>query len=548
MTPPFTDLAAVFDATQVAGSGRAILRAVAGGTIAAPVVPTRHVSAGAAKMEAVFDPCWENASRLGLVLNTTAEDGEVDVIPTASHAPASVSEANHGYYFTMYAMASQEDEPGPLVPKSVVTTIKSGGAVVLEIRRGGSRLRTMVVDRADLPHGPLRMTASKVGDRLQWAVGNLADRIHRRLSFDEQRRGEIRRLLAGRNQAACPRREPAANARGSQPARTRRFALRRRAHSRGTRCFPGAGHGHSLPKNCSSKCAYKQALCLLALRRDQEGDAILEALSNQRASRWTALATCQLWLHQVQQNRFDETEAIFANLSGKYRIEQLTTFVPSELHEQIVEGYASLGVARNLLRPNPARVEQCERAVAIADLFDPQHVSVSRIVRDLACLRLLRAYRMLGQEEEALKRAEKFVRDASRFGKNDVSVTCEYSWLLRVAGRADQGVGEADQASVPNVHWARTYNLERVRNLSALARFDEAEALLKRMIAAVRPEDADSSLVSAYGMLGVLRQHRGDEQGAIESWKEGAKTHWVAHVHVAGTTFVEQARGHVPGW
>ena len=58
-------------------------------------------------------------------------------------------------------------------PPSFKKLIESGGAVVVEIRRGMSQLRTAVIDAKSLPHDTLRMTVSKEDDKLQLAVGDL---------------------------------------------------------------------------------------------------------------------------------------------------------------------------------------------------------------------------------------------------------------------------------------------------------------------------------------------------------------------------------------
>ena len=60
--------------------------------------------------------------------------------------------------------------------------------------------------------------------------------------------------------------------------------------------------------------------------------------------------------------------------------------------------------------------------------------------------------------------------------------------------------------------------------MSALARFDEAQSLLKEVISAARNGTNNSNSGEAYGMLGILQQRRGDEQSAIQSWKESAKS------------------------
>ena len=62
LAPPFSNLPTDFDPAQVAVSDQAIVRTVSGSGNSA-VVLTRHSSSGSAKLEALFDPSWKEASR-----------------------------------------------------------------------------------------------------------------------------------------------------------------------------------------------------------------------------------------------------------------------------------------------------------------------------------------------------------------------------------------------------------------------------------------------------------------------------------------------------
>ena len=489
---------------------------------AAPlVVLTRHASAGAVKMEAVFHPSWKNATSLGFVLNATPKDCGFQDGTSSSPLPC-FPEAGRGYFFLLRPACRDDSEAIHRTPPRFAKLIASRGAVVLEIRRGRSQLRTLVVDAASLPRGPLQMTASKVGERLQFVVHDLPP-----LEFIEafpSSGAEVKfavcwpaetKLFSLQGSRRRMSEAPSPLEQGDSLYSAGRPADALTAYQEQARAFTS--------EKFSQQVRYKEAICLLALRHDGEAEAILEGLSNERASRWTALAACQLWLHLVRQGRFDETEAIFANLSERYKIEQLPSFVPCEMHTQIVDGYSAQSTAANLLRPNPGRVQQCKRALAIADLLDPQHVSVAQASRDNACFRLLRAYRMLGQEDEALRQAERFCRSDSQTPATSCDLICEYAWLLRLAGQADKALTETDRARKGDRFGENAVHLERARGLWALARYDEAQALLESMAASFRPDDSGKHVVPTYGMLGFLRQRRGDERGAIQSWKAAAK-------------------------
>ena len=98
---------------------------------------------------------------------------------------------------------------------------------------------------------------------------------------------------------------------------------------------------------------YQETVCLLALKRQGEAESQFERLATEPGDRWPALASCRLWLMLVQQNRFEESDAIFDRVAAHYRLEDLAAFVPFDLSYQIVEGYNQQTVKTNLYKFNP---------------------------------------------------------------------------------------------------------------------------------------------------------------------------------------------------
>jgi len=523
---PFSGLASVFDSGEVKVEKDTLTRTVA----ERPVVCTRVSSAGIVRLEAVLNPSWDSAQKVGLVLSASREDpkGPETAGSPAAGQPKPDSELR-GYRFLL--TTELRDVPPGTVPRrlSFAEVRRSQGLLVVEILRDRTCLRTAQIDATKVPAGPLRLVASKMGEQLTFGVGDLplVDFLDSLASADggpgvfaawwpkQMRVLQLRGLRQALAHAPSPLQS------GDSLYAQGRFAESLASYQEQGRAFGSGEFGQQV--------RYKEALCLLGLQRGKEAEDVLERLAGEPGERWPGLAACRLWLERVRQKRFDHTEAIFQTVSARYRPEQLVSFVPSDMHREIVHGYLAQTRGLNVYRPNPDLITQCQRALTIAEVFDTNGADGDLISR------LLRAYRCAGQEQDALKLAERHMRRlrTSRSGRPGswTAVILEYSWMLRVAGRAQEALEEIDHwmaAEGSQVHW----EIERARNLYALGRADEAEQTLEALCAAKRPEEfgfLGGAWLGVCAMRGFLRQDRGDEAGAQQAWKDGMRVPWVTH-------------------
>ena len=80
-----------------------------------------------------------------------------------------------------------------------------------------------------------------------------------------------------------------------------------------------------------------------------------------RAAR-SILASCQLWLLHLRQNRFDEANVFFETLAARYRFEELAASIPDEVRQNILRVYSEQTKHVNLFKPDPRRVRNADSA------------------------------------------------------------------------------------------------------------------------------------------------------------------------------------------
>jgi tetratricopeptide (TPR) repeat protein len=383
----------------------------------------------------------------------------------------------------------------------------------------------------ELPPGPLRLAVSRVGDELRFEVGPLSA-----LEFwDPSPRGSqsgrfavywpagarLTELLALRQ--ALPATHSPLEA-GDESFAAGQFGEALEAYRRQVRAFGSAETGQ--------EARYKQAVCLLALGRDTEADALLAEVAAGSGGRWALLAGCRLWLRRLTQGQVDEADALFDTLVVRHRAQSVAALVPYTLQRPILDAYAMHGQRLNLYRVDPRLPKQCRRALEIMEFFE-----VPDDTRDWLQFAVLRAHRAVGQEAEALEAAAQFLqppsagnRDQGRTARGPgesrgANLVCEYAWLLRTAGRRETALAEIERLGnlMPRdlrgdrpVQWT----LERVRCLWVLGRFSEAEAALDSLLGRSTAEDLGENAVSAWLLKGFLRRRAGDEAGAQQAWKK----------------------------
>jgi len=145
--------------------------------------------------------------------------------------------------------------------------------------------------------------------------------------------------------------------------------------------------------------------------------------------------------------------------------------VPYALYDEIVSGYSAQSTRLHLYRPNPVMVRQCERALAIAELFETDPNTLS-----WAQQQLVRAYRATGQEDRAMELAAEVLDNAQpgRLEYGEHALVPEYVWMLRLAGRPEDALAEIDR-------WIQLLDGVIVASLAGEVSEDEAKAFLARL-------------------------------------------------------------------
>jgi tetratricopeptide (TPR) repeat protein len=543
LNDPFASLETVFDPAEVKAQRNALVRLSGDPSKPSLTILTRVASRGIVRFEIALDESWDRARQVGVGLGVTAGEPEAVVARGARRNPQAGMTALRGYQFLLRDLSlepSVADRSRP--PGCFAASRRSGGQISIEILHDAARLRTMQVDAARLPPGPLRLMASKAGDQLQFIVGDLpplefldafgsGGAAAGVFALDWPTEAKVLDLRALRQ--AVPE-SPSPLERGDSLYASGVFAPALAAYEEQARAYVSAEIGQQV--------RYKEALCLLALRRGKEAEPLLERLAGESGGRWPAMAACRLWLELVRQKRFDQTDAIFDSLSARYRFEQLVTFVPEQSYGEIVRGYAAQAMGTNAYKPHPALIAQCERAVAIAKLFQGENA----LLNDYVVQALLRAYRFAGQEEQALRSAERLFRgvDAKHRDNSLHNAMTEYLWLLRVAGQPQRALDEVDRliaAGATRDDWV----LDRVRDLHALGRSAEAEQALDAWLAGAqasantqaKTEKPEMFWCEACAIRGSLRDRRGDHAGALQDWKNGTEVPWARFPYGFATLF-----------
>jgi tetratricopeptide (TPR) repeat protein len=531
LRPPFANSSDVFSSGDVAPDGDAMV--VNRKAASEEAVYTKFGSAGRVGLEAVFDQTWTKARTLGLLLDYTldADSGEAD---------RTGSQRGGGYRFVIRTARPAElereadlDKP----PMTFNTARKDNRQFVAEIFREEARLQRRAVNPVDLPPGELVLRATTTEGQLQFEVGDcppikfwdpFAYPSGVKARFAIQCPVEVRLVgLRGLRQALPeePGRLDTADSLYEQGEYVQVLGIYQ-------------AQAESGDTTIDQEARYKAAMCLLALDREAEADAILEKLAVQETEtkdnknvpagklgdRWSALAAVRLWVRRLGQRRYDEADVLYAGICARYSSQDVALMIPSKTREEILGTYIGQAKSFNIYRPEFDAVRACERAVVISDFVeDASWLTGSGHVR----LCLLRAYRASGQEDKALRTAERWFLENRARSWADVLV--EYCWMLRIAGKHNEALQRLDDwiaalpegSSIPH-----DVILERVRALAALGRWDEAEEFLDGLLDDITPENPGWSYTSAWALAGFLREQRGDAAAAQEAWRQGLLVDW----------------------
>jgi len=442
---------------------------------------------------------------------------------------------SRGYRFILHAQLrgdASDDDRSTSSHVSFSDLRSIDAPFTVEILRDQTILLREVVSPSLLPSGPLRLRATKISDGLRFELGQ-ATSVEFRDPFvyradtpgvfavDWPVEARLSRLHATRQ--AWPE-KPSPLEEGSSLYAQGRFEEALAVYQR---------LGEELHEvETSQQVKYGIVECLLALNRDSEAENVLKELAGESGERWPVLAACRLWLQCLRRNRFDEAEALHEDLSARVRlgeVHDIAMLVPAGLRREIINSYARQSRGLNLYKPNPKLIRMCELAASAVEMLETEPSSDEWAELQM---RLVRAHRAKGNEQEAMQIAQTLVDEAD---PGELAyVVMEYSWMLRLAGQSKQALAVLDHwiSRRPDEASPKTsVCLERARVLAALKRWEEAESELKVFFDTVTPDtivwrSMRWEYTSACALRGFIRDQRGDTDGAHEAWKQGLQADW----------------------
>jgi tetratricopeptide (TPR) repeat protein len=513
LRPPFTD------ADKILVSGAATVNdgmLLPGAHPDDPVILTRDVCQGSVQLEVEFDVSWGKVKKLGLLLDANAD-----------------KRRNYTFLLSTIPAETSKASPGEVkLPLSLEESRAKGREVFLQILRNGALLRQQALAAGRLSKKPLTLRAAREGSFLTFEVlqgRTLVDSLRFQDLFPPGGTeaavfglhwpdGVGLRWLQARIQTLPPSPGPLEEADHFYAVGEVEKALaifQREA-------------AVVLDAKLRQEARCKEALCLVALHRQEEAARLLAPLCGEAGERWPLVAACQLWLIYLRQNRAVEAESLVESLLSRgYSADRLAAVFPEDLRQNLWLYYNKDFSGFTLLfQADPKRVAGLERLAAIHDLL-----ALEGYQRAFFHQKLVRAYRLTGEDRKAFEFMRGIVQGEvgpSRGTGPGAAVPVyqleEFSWLAREQGRAAEALEPINRhlalsQSEPAYHALR---VERARLYAALNRWQEAEADLTEFLRLVAPTDANYQWFSGACLLqGFLRERRGDRKGALESWTCG---------------------------
>jgi tetratricopeptide (TPR) repeat protein len=467
------------------------------------LVLTRQASPVNAQMTAIFAPAeWETAPRVGVALSVSATRAGYALVlsagrPKFADRPATLGDACRGK-----------------VP------------LLLQVLRDGRLMREQQVDPSDLAGRPLTLSGQRVGVALACQVNGRKPLLSFRDPFAPGAAEggsfaviapagvRLSSLVADRlSQAAAPR----PLERGDELFDQRQFEQAADFYRKEAVASSSAEIGQ--------EARYKRGLCLLALGRDKDAVRLLEEVASGDGATWPPLADCQLWAHALEQKTpagREQAGLIRQRLKARgLSSELLGSLLPNELRSRIFRPRDGQQLTRLLLRPDEEALEAMEDAFDAQRLLEPDPRPSATVG-----LNLIKALRLAGQEEEALKRAQDLMSKFPTLDASDMprQLLEQETWMLRLRGNARTALTQTQRYLV-NAGELELYVLpDEARSLYATGQAAEAEQVVDRVLKmtearAVQPfPTIEASLIK-----GFLRERAGagDRPGAVRAWEVG---------------------------
>ena len=288
---------------------------------------------GNTQCEVVFDASWEQAAELGVALNfaqTTVRVPVTGLVPTSSREV--------GYCFLLRTANSREvapdDEEQPPVGSFANARVLAGSFNLI-IQHNGAVVQRQLLPASAFPPGPLHLRATRERDRLTLQVNSL-----RPVEFFDPFPLDSHvgtfgihwspgvEIVEFRGASQTFPEQASGLEEADRLYDAKRFAEALTAYR--------AEAPQVSEQELQQEVRYKQAITLVALNRDDEAASLFEPLLTEPGERRPPAAGCQLWLLRVRQKRDIEADAVFENLSTRFRFEQLAALLPNDARQAIL--------------------------------------------------------------------------------------------------------------------------------------------------------------------------------------------------------------------
>ncbi len=509
---PFRDAARLFPGRQ--------LRTTAGGLEVKPdparddpvvlsgIACTRHV-----ELEVVLaHPRWDLRGPVGLILNGARD---------------------RGYRFLVRAVAAPgPDNAGDDAPLTFAQARRHKVGLRLQIYRHQIRLQDVEVPAARVwPagwDGTLRLRARRSGDRLTFHCNGARVEFEDVLPLGGSAAGVFGLYLP----AGVAVREAQAWAQKLPPSPS---PLERGDELYGRGKFAEARHEYQAQAQAAAddrvreEARYKEALCSLEEHDDTRAAELLTAVvQDATQDRWRHLAVCQLWALRLKKSNSQEAILLFRTLPPGAFLRDLDLVLPDHLRTAILDCYRARFQGGNLTHLRelmPDMLAGFEQALQIEEFFQTPPDQQQR-----ARFHLFQAYNRAGHADRALPLAETLLQQAPLpdFRNQDwwFNFWEEYPLLRRLRNEAERALAELDQRLFQHPRVCRPgcepLLVERACLLVARRRWQDAERDLDEFFRLVRPETHRPRFwVRACLARGLLRERRGDRDGARAAWRLG---------------------------
>lgn len=511
-----------------------------------PYVFTQDTFTGNIKVEAVFEPGWEKAAQIGLMLASDQTNYSLLLtVPESFRALGEVIPLQ-----PLRATFADSAKNGKTVSMAIYRSLRDGSEVGWLARRSVPAAKVIREGAAD---GALRLELRREGDRLFFQVNQ------RVLDFREV--FSIPAAEAVRVAVYWP--EPAALRslrveRRASPAVPSELENGDRAYQHhdfvAARSWYEKAKLKATSEATRQEARYKDGLCLWSLKQEDNAIAAFKALSTEAGADadvatgpcWPLLAQCQLlriYHRGGDASRRDADEILDKLVIERQRRRpgELTAVIPADECESLIEARRVLG-ARAMLRRPDELVTDCERVNKVATLFEADDQSRLALRIELA-----KIYHLAGRETDALRTSYGLRDEFKDVLLSDAAWATwaldHHCWLLRRKDVNKNTTDGARRAEAELNEWlihspghlrsdpeGVVYFplVERARIHVALNKWDEAEADLELFfkMEAQQRRRFYSFHAAACLVQGFLRERRGDQAGAQAAWRRGLLQSW----------------------